>query len=148
MPLSQDDREFIRRQMDPLFDEIRSLRDLIRQEAKETQVDLTNITQAVTDNTTVEEGAITLLGQLSDLVRGTAGDQQAVNDLANKLDSEKSNLAAALVANTPAASAGGGGTPAFVAKVANETYQDYLNRAQAAGVTPADEATWDALPVG
>lgn len=33
----------------------------------------------------------------------------------------------------------------FVAKIAGESFADYVARAEAAGLTPSDEATWDAL---
>lgn len=36
----------------------------------------------------------------------------------------------------------------FVGKVQGESYNDYVGRAQAAGQAIADQATWDALPVG
>lgn len=36
----------------------------------------------------------------------------------------------------------------FVGKVQGESYNDYVARAQTAGQAIADQATWDALPVG
>lgn len=79
---------------------------LSNQQAQETQTvmaDLTALTAAVTNNTTVDESAIALLNQLGDLIRQNATDPAALAALADQLDSESANLAAAVTANTPAA---------------------------------------------
>jgi hypothetical protein len=54
-------------------------------------------------NTDAEASAITLLNQLSDLIRSAAADPAKVQALADSLKSSADSLAAAIVANTPAA---------------------------------------------
>jgi hypothetical protein len=66
-------------------------------------IDLTAITQSVTDTTTVEDSAILLLGQLADLLRANANVPGAITALASQLDAKKQALADAITANTPAA---------------------------------------------
>jgi len=66
-------------------------------------MDLNKLTAAVARDKTVNESAATLLGQLADLIRATAGDAAAVNALADSLDAQQQALADAVVANTPAA---------------------------------------------
>jgi len=65
-------------------------------------MDLTRLTASVARDKTVNESAATLLGQLSDLIRATAGDPAAVTALADQLDANQQALADAVVANTPA----------------------------------------------
>jgi hypothetical protein len=66
-------------------------------------MDLTRLEAAVERDTTVNQSAITLLSQLSQLVRDTAGDVTKVNALADALDAQQQALADAVVAHTPAA---------------------------------------------
>lgn len=66
-------------------------------------MDLTRLQDAVTRDNTVNQSAITLLANLAQLVRDTAGDPAAVNALADQLDAQQQALADAVVANTPAA---------------------------------------------
>jgi hypothetical protein len=66
-------------------------------------LDLTRLEAAVERDTTVNQSAITLLAQLSQLVRDTAGDPARVNALADALDAQQQALADAVQANTPAA---------------------------------------------
>jgi hypothetical protein len=66
------------------------------------KMDLTRLQAAVERDKTVNESAATLLGQLSDLIRATAGDPAAVKALADSLDAQQAALAAAVEANTPA----------------------------------------------
>jgi hypothetical protein len=54
-------------------------------------------------NTDAEASAITLLNHLSDLIRAAAADPAKVSALADSLKSSADSLAAAIVANTPAA---------------------------------------------
>lgn len=65
--------------------------------------ELDNLTQKVQDSVTVEDSAIALLNQLSDLIRQSANDPAKLNALADQLDAEKQKVADAIVANTPAA---------------------------------------------
>jgi hypothetical protein len=66
-------------------------------------LDLTRLEAAVARDTTVNQSAITLLSQLSQLVRDTAGDPAKVAALADQLDAQQQALADAVTQNTPAA---------------------------------------------
>jgi ABC-type transporter Mla subunit MlaD len=67
-----------------------------------TVADLSRLTTEVSENTSVTQSAITLLGNLADLIRQNATDEAALNDLADSLDANSNALAAAVEANTPA----------------------------------------------
>jgi hypothetical protein len=62
-----------------------------------------SITQSVAATTDAEQSAIVLLGQLHDLIVAAGTDQTKLDDLASQLNAKKEALAAAIVANTPAA---------------------------------------------
>jgi hypothetical protein len=64
--------------------------------------DLTAITAQVAANTTVIGSAMTLLGQLSDLISSLKNDPVALQALADQLKTQDDALAAAITANTPA----------------------------------------------
>ena len=66
-------------------------------------LDLSRVEAAVARDNTVNQSAITLLGQLAQLVRDTAGDAAKVNALADALDAQQQALADAVTQNTPAA---------------------------------------------
>jgi hypothetical protein len=66
-------------------------------------LDLSRLEAAVTRQKTVNDSAVTLMGQLAQLVRDTAGDPVAVTALADALDAQAQSLADAVVANTPTA---------------------------------------------
>lgn len=57
--------------------------------------------QKVTNLETVNESAITLLGELAQLVRDLPADQSAINQLADRIDADRQRMADAVVANTP-----------------------------------------------
>jgi chromosome segregation ATPase len=63
--------------------------------------ELDDLTQKVSDSTTVQESAITLLNDLGQRIRDLADDPAAIRALADQLDSEKNKLADAITANTP-----------------------------------------------
>ncbi len=63
--------------------------------------ELDTLTQSVNDSTTVQEGAITLLGQLSEIIRSLANDPAKILALADQLNAEKQKMADAITANTP-----------------------------------------------
>lgn len=63
--------------------------------------DLSTITTAVENSTTVEESAITLLNEISAALTAAAGDPAAVQALADQISANSAALAAAVVANTP-----------------------------------------------
>lgn len=67
--------------------------------------DLTALTAQVQANTDAEASAIALLNGLSAQLAAVATDPAKVSDLANSLKSSADALAAAVVANTPAAPA-------------------------------------------
>lgn len=82
----------------------RAVAQLQRMEMYE-MADLSRIQQSVTDMGDAEAGAAALLGELSGLIRASATDPAALAALADQIDAEKSDLAAAVVANTPASTA-------------------------------------------
>jgi transcriptional regulator GlxA family with amidase domain len=84
---------------------LRLLRQLLRNsEAEMKQLD--DLAKQVQKNTDAEDSAVTLLGSLAQLIRDNTADPAALTDLADKLDASKEKLAAAVVANTPAAPGG------------------------------------------
>ena len=68
-------------------------------------MDLTALTQAVTNNTTVEGSAVTLIQTLADELKANAGDPAAVQALADQINASAKALGDAVAANTPAAPA-------------------------------------------
>lgn len=64
--------------------------------------DLARLTAAVERDNTVNQSAITLLNNLSQMLRDAANDPAAINALADQLDAQQQALADAVVANTPA----------------------------------------------
>jgi hypothetical protein len=80
----------------------------ILEEVQTMAVDLTNLKQAVTDMTTVEKSAVTLISGLTAQITALAAeteDEQTQADLqalADQLEADKAELAAAMTANTPA----------------------------------------------
>jgi len=62
------------------------------------------LTASVANLTSVSQSTITLLGQLSQLIRDNAGDPTALNKLADDIDADAAALSDAVTANTPAAS--------------------------------------------
>ena len=64
---------------------------------------LDRLTASVAQATTVAESAVTLIGTIAAEIRDNVDDSDALNDLADKLDAETADLAAAVSANTPAA---------------------------------------------
>lgn len=73
---------------------------------------LTRLTTEVSENTSVIQSAITLLGNLSQIIRDNAGDPAALGALADQLDTQSNSLAQAITANTPAAPTPGPDTQA------------------------------------
>jgi len=55
----------------------------------------------VTDLETVQDGTVTLLGTLAQMIRDNSTDQVALLALATRIDTDKQKLADAIVANTP-----------------------------------------------
>lgn len=63
---------------------------------------LGDLTQAVKDEETVIDSAVTLLKTLADKIQATAGDAAAATALAAEVRGKSQELADAVVANTPA----------------------------------------------
>lgn len=66
-------------------------------------LDLSRLSAEIAENNSAIQSAVTLLNQIAQELRDAAGNQDAVNALADQLDTQSNNLAAAVVANTPAA---------------------------------------------
>jgi len=75
----------------------------INQKEDLVMADLGALQTSVQATTDAEQAAIDLLGQLSALISQNATDPAALQALADQLDTKKNDLAAAIVANTPAA---------------------------------------------
>lgn len=70
--------------------------------AEETMsAELDKLTVQVAANTSAEQSAVLLLGRLGDLIRSSVNDPAALLKLVSDLDTSKTALAAAVVANTP-----------------------------------------------
>jgi chromosome segregation ATPase len=78
------------------------LAEVLRQE-KIMAADLTQLEAQVKANTDAEASAVTLLTQLSDMLKSAQNDPAKVQAIADSLKSSATALAAAIVANTPAA---------------------------------------------
>lgn len=59
-----------------------------------------NLQSVVAEQTTVIASAAALLGTLAEEIRQNAGDEAALNDLADRIDANTDSLAAAVEANT------------------------------------------------
>ena len=66
-------------------------------------MNMDRLTQEVSQNSDAVDSAAALLEQLADEIRANAGNEAAMNDLADKLDANSQRLADAVAANTPAA---------------------------------------------
>lgn len=88
--------------LDRRFDRLERLLGAVINKERHILMDLNTIQTKVNDNGDVEASAIILLGQLSDLIRAGANDPAQMQAIADKLDTDKTALAAAIVANTPA----------------------------------------------
>lgn len=63
--------------------------------------DLTSIRAAIVANNDAANSVIVLLKSLSELVRNTAPDQAALDQLATEINAKAAEMAAAVVENTP-----------------------------------------------
>jgi len=79
-----------------------ALQTIIQQGAK-MSAELDRLTTEVSEATTVQQSAITLLNSLAQQIRDNANDPAKLNALADELDGSSNALAAAVEANTPAA---------------------------------------------
>lgn len=83
--------------LDTILSRLSTLEKLEKQMSKE----LDALTIQVKANTDAEQSAILLLGKLSDLIKAAGTDPVALKQLTTDLDTSKTALAAAIVANTP-----------------------------------------------
>jgi peptidoglycan hydrolase CwlO-like protein len=77
----------------------------LKGEIEEMALDFTELNKAVANETTVEASAVVLITQFAQEIAANAGDQQAIHDLADKMNQSATALATAVAANTPAAPA-------------------------------------------
>lgn len=73
----------------------------IRQLGVTMSAELDRLTAEVSESRTVMSSAIVLLEKLATLIRDNASNPEALNALADDLDSQQSELAEAVTANTP-----------------------------------------------
>lgn len=83
------------------LDRIESALAQLTQRSIAMSAELDTLTAEVTENTTVVDSAIVLIGGLADQIRALSTDPAALLALANTLDSKTNELAAAVAANTP-----------------------------------------------
>lgn len=88
---------------DHKLDQILSIVKSLKKQGTEIMADLSAITAEVAENGDAVDSAVTLLGQLAQLVRDAGTDPVALEALAADLDAQTNALAEAVVANTPAA---------------------------------------------
>jgi len=94
---------FVHQVQDPKLEQIlAALQTLIKGELK-MSAELDALTAQVTNNTSAEQSAITLLNNLAALITASKTDPVALTNLASTLQTSGAALAAAIVANTPAA---------------------------------------------
>lgn len=86
-----------------LFDRLESALETLTEKADAMGINLADIQREVAENNDAIQSAVTLIGQIAQALRDAAGDQDAVNALANQLDAQSNALAAAVTANTSAA---------------------------------------------
>jgi chromosome segregation ATPase len=88
--------------LDPAYVErLDSLTQLVQERTDAMSQQLDDLKREVQESRAVTEGAVTLIGGLSDQIRELKDDPQALEDLAAELDSQQQALAAAITANTP-----------------------------------------------
>jgi hypothetical protein len=75
---------------------------LLKEQVREA-MDLTQIQSKVTAQTTVVQSAVTLLGELSALIKANVNNPTALQAIADGIDANSISLANAVTANTPAA---------------------------------------------
>ena len=63
---------------------------------------LDRLTASVASLTSAEKSAVALLGHLSQMIRDNASNPAALSQLADSIDADTAEIAAAVVANTPA----------------------------------------------
>jgi DNA repair ATPase RecN len=97
-------------QDDEVLHNIFTLTQSIHSKLNEMTPELQRLTDEITEMKTVNQSAIALLQNLSQLIRDNANDPAALTALADELDSENKKLADAVTANTPAQPGNGDNT--------------------------------------
>jgi methyl-accepting chemotaxis protein len=85
--------------------EVQAIHDIvntINQKLEASMLDLTALRAEITENSDAVASAVVLISALVDEIRANAGNQAAINEIANQLDAQTAALAAAVAANTPA----------------------------------------------
>lgn len=100
---------------------------------------LTRLQASMTANSSAVASALALISTLSEQIRANVGDDDALNALADQLDAENHDIAAALVAGTPAAASTSDTTPGGVPATNSDG-------SVTTGQAPTDSA--GALPIG
>jgi len=75
----------------------------VRKRSKSIMTDLTALQQAVANETTVEQSLITLFNGLAQQLKDAGSDPVAIQAVVDQLNQNAANMAAAITANTPAA---------------------------------------------
>lgn len=87
----------------PVLEAIEALGQKVHNMAEDFQAAMGRITTEVAENSDGIDSAVTLLENLSQLIRDNRTDPAALTALADSLDRQSGELAAAVLANTPAA---------------------------------------------
>lgn len=87
----------------PILEILRTILTKLDTQESKIMADLTAITAAVTNNTTVEDSAIALINGLAAQIAAAGTDPAALASLTDSLTTESASLAAAVAANTPTA---------------------------------------------
>ena len=86
-----------------MLDQLLSGQTKLTKEIQDMAGELDGLTSQVAANTDAEASAVLLLGQLHDLIVAAGTDPAKLSALTTQLSASKDALAAAIVANTPAA---------------------------------------------
>ncbi len=84
------------------FDRIEAMLSNLTERLNPMALDRSRLSSEIAENNSAIQSAVTLINQIAQELRDAAGNQDAVNALADQLDAQSNALAAAVVANTPA----------------------------------------------
>jgi ABC-type transporter Mla subunit MlaD len=99
------DTDLIKKIVHEVFKQLNFSLQKLQKMAEDLKAALDRAEQQATENDSVIASAVALFETLSGLIRDTAGSAEKANALADKIDAQGANLAAAIAANTPAAEA-------------------------------------------
>lgn len=97
------DAHFYRHRLTEVPAEIARLRDLIKRNQEAIMAEFDDLKTQVANNKTVIASALALINGIADRITAAGTDKQALADLTASLKSDDDALAAAVTANTPAA---------------------------------------------